>query len=187
MYAISTPSDDQYSGDGIAARGLGYGIPTIRVDGMDAIAVHVATEKAREIIMKEKKPCLIESISYRVGDHSTSDFSQLYRDEKEMEKWNQLLAKLGNPIDRLETFLVSKNVINEGYVAEFREGVKMECRDALKRAVTEPKASLDNIYNDVYDKMTPHLERQQENLKNHLRKYRDQYDLSMFKDNEKFL
>jgi 2-oxoisovalerate dehydrogenase E1 component alpha subunit len=75
MYAISTPIDDQYAGDGIAVRGMSYGMPTIRVDGNDIFAIYHATQKAREIILREKRPCLIEAMSYRVGDHSTSDFS----------------------------------------------------------------------------------------------------------------
>jgi 2-oxoisovalerate dehydrogenase E1 component alpha subunit len=84
MYAISTPIDDQYAGDGIAVRGIAYGMPTIRVDGNDIFAIYNACKQAREIIIKEKRPALVEAISYRVGDHSTSDFSQRYRDEKEM-------------------------------------------------------------------------------------------------------
>lgn len=75
MYAISTPIDDQYAGDGIAVRGVAYGMPTIRVDGNDVFAIYNAVKKAREIIIKEKRPALVEAISYRVGDHSTSDFS----------------------------------------------------------------------------------------------------------------
>ena len=75
MYAISTPIDDQYAGDGIAVRGVAYGMPTIRVDGNDLFAIYFATKQARELIIKEKRPVLIEAISYRVGDHSTSDFS----------------------------------------------------------------------------------------------------------------
>jgi|Transcript_3490 2-oxoisovalerate dehydrogenase E1 component alpha subunit len=75
MYAISTPIDDQYAGDGIVARGVAYGMPSIRVDGNDLFAIYFATKQAREIIIREKRPVLIEAISYRVGDHSTSDFS----------------------------------------------------------------------------------------------------------------
>jgi 2-oxoisovalerate dehydrogenase E1 component alpha subunit len=56
-------------------RGIAYGMPTIRVDGNDIFAIYIACKKAREIIIKEKRPVLIEAISYRVGDHSTSDFS----------------------------------------------------------------------------------------------------------------
>jgi 2-oxoisovalerate dehydrogenase E1 component alpha subunit len=75
MYAISTPIDDQYAGDGIVVRGTSYGMPSIRVDGNDLFAVYIATHQARELIIKEKRPALIEAITYRVGDHSTSDFS----------------------------------------------------------------------------------------------------------------
>jgi len=63
---------------------VAYGMPSIRVDGNDLFAIYWATKEARKLIIKEKRPVLIEAMSYRVGDHSTSDFSQRYRDEKEM-------------------------------------------------------------------------------------------------------
>jgi len=50
-------------------------MPTIRVDGNDIFAIYNACRRAREIIIGEKRPVLVEAISYRVGDHSTSDFS----------------------------------------------------------------------------------------------------------------
>lgn len=106
MYAISTPIDDQYAGDGIAVRGVSYGMPTIRVDGNDLFAVYNATQQARKIIMDTKMPVLIEAISYRHGDHSTSDFSQTYRHPEEMKKWDELLKNLGNPITRLEKYML---------------------------------------------------------------------------------
>ena len=85
LFAISTPVDEQFAGDGIAARGIAYGMHTIRIDGNDLFAVYNATKMAREIIVKEKCPVLIEAISYRGGDHTTSDFAKLYRTEKEMK------------------------------------------------------------------------------------------------------
>ena len=66
-YAISTPSTDQYNGDGIAGRGMSsYGIRSLRVDGNDALASLTAVQDARSYIIKEKKPCLIEFMTYRV-------------------------------------------------------------------------------------------------------------------------
>ena len=53
-YAISTPIDDQYAGDGISPRGTSYGIPTIRVDGNDILAVSIATQQARKLILENK-------------------------------------------------------------------------------------------------------------------------------------
>lgn len=64
-YAISTPTKEQYAGDGIAARGPAYGINTIRVDGNDVLAVYNATKMAREYAVDRQKPVLIEGMGYR--------------------------------------------------------------------------------------------------------------------------
>lgn len=64
-YAISTPTSEQYKGDGIAAKGPAYGINTLRVDGNDVLAVHRATQYAREFCINESKPVLIEAMTYR--------------------------------------------------------------------------------------------------------------------------
>lgn len=64
-YAISTPTSEQYRGDGIAARGPGYGILSIRVDGNDVFAVYNATKEARRRAVAENQPFLIEAMTYR--------------------------------------------------------------------------------------------------------------------------
>jgi len=124
MYAISTPIDDQYAGDGIAVRGVSYGMPTIRVDGNDLFAIYFAVKHARELIIKEKRPVLIEAISYRQGDHSTSDFSQRYRDEEEMKKWEHLLEAFPSPISRMEKYLTKKGLITPERTAAVRLNAK---------------------------------------------------------------
>ena len=63
-YAISTPSSEQYRGDGIAVRGPAYGISTIRVDGNDIFAVYNAVKAAREIALRENRPFLVSEISF---------------------------------------------------------------------------------------------------------------------------
>lgn len=64
-YAISTPSKEQYRGDGIAGRGPAYGMLTIRVDGNDVFAVYNAVLKARQVALSEMRPVLIEAMTYR--------------------------------------------------------------------------------------------------------------------------
>ena len=64
-YAISTPTKDQYRGDAIAGRGIGYGIATVRVDGNDLFSVYNATKAAREIALNEMRPVLIEAMTLR--------------------------------------------------------------------------------------------------------------------------
>ena len=66
-YAISTPADENYVGDGIASRGPGYGIETIRVDGNDVLAVYKVTKYARDTAVQEQRPVLVETINYRLG------------------------------------------------------------------------------------------------------------------------
>lgn len=64
-YAISTPANEQYRGDGIVSRGPGYGIATIRVDGNDILAVYNAIIKAREYVMNNTRPLILEAMTYR--------------------------------------------------------------------------------------------------------------------------
>lgn len=87
-FAISTPIIDQYAGDGIASRGPGYGLDTIRVDGNDTLAVLAAVREARRRAIEGKKGILVEAMTYRVGHHSTSDDSSKYRPLEEVQEWN---------------------------------------------------------------------------------------------------
>jgi 2-oxoisovalerate dehydrogenase E1 component alpha subunit len=86
-FAISTPIIDQYAGDGIASRGPGYGLDTIRVDGNDALATLSAVREARRRAVEGKKGVLVEAMTYRVGHHSTSDDSSKYRPVEEVKEW----------------------------------------------------------------------------------------------------
>lgn len=85
QWAISTPTHEQYAGDGIAVRGPAYGIPSFRVDGNDLFAVMETIALARKMVMERRGPVLVEAISYRMGHHSTSDDSSAYRDKKVIE------------------------------------------------------------------------------------------------------
>ena len=64
-YAISTPSHENYIGDGIASRGPGYGIEAVRVDGNDVLAMYKVTKYARTVAVEEQRPVLVEALTYR--------------------------------------------------------------------------------------------------------------------------
>ena len=64
-FAISTPSTEQYFGDGIAARGPAYGVHTVRVDGNDVLAVYAAVKEARRLCITEGRAVLVETMTYR--------------------------------------------------------------------------------------------------------------------------
>uniref|UniRef100_A0A915BX40 2-oxoisovalerate dehydrogenase subunit alpha n=1 Tax=Parascaris univalens TaxID=6257 RepID=A0A915BX40_PARUN len=113
-YAISTPTAQQYRSDGIAARGPGFGLHAIRVDGNDLLAMYNATKAARAVVA-QNKPVLLEALSYRIGDHSTSDDSTAYRSAGDLEKWKTLL----DPIARFKKYLIKQNFWSENEETEW--------------------------------------------------------------------
>jgi len=181
MYAISTPIDEQYNGDGIAIRGIAYGINTVRIDGNDVFAVYNAVKYAREIILETKRPVLIECMSYRGGDHSTSDYSKMYRDNEEMKKWHDYLQTIGDPIKRFYEYLLRKGWATESEYKDLVEQARSEVRISLKNALQAKKPSIDSLFDDVYEELPPHLLEQKDNLRVHLEKYGDNYNLDQYK------
>ncbi|EDV22233.1 uncharacterized protein TRIADDRAFT_63370 [Trichoplax adhaerens] len=175
-YAISTPTSEQYKGDGIASRGSGYGMAVVRVDGNDLFAVYVATKAARKIAVEENAPVLVEAMTYRVGHHSTSDDWSAYRGADEVSHWD----KIDHPIIRLRLFLTKQGWWNDNLESE----LKKECREgvinAMKKAEKIQKPNLYEVFNDVYDGMPEILKEQYKNLEEHLEKHQDEYPLDKF-------
>lgn len=169
-YAISTPSHEQYRGDGIAARGPAYGIYTIRVDGNDFFAVHNATKHAREYALANNKPVLIEAMTYRVSHHSTSDDSTRYRQGEEVKKYQAISG-----VPRLRKYLEARGLWNEEKEKETRSAARKAVLTAIKKAEVEPRPPVADLFNDVYDKDTPNIVEQREELAAHIAKYPDVY------------
>ncbi|WP_018981732.1 thiamine pyrophosphate-dependent dehydrogenase E1 component subunit alpha [Salinimonas chungwhensis] len=169
-YAISTPADEQFAGDGIASRGLGYGVKTIRVDGNDPLAVFAATKRARELALEERCPVLIEAMTYRLAAHSTSDDPTGYRSRDEEDKWR---AK--DPIQRMAKWLQQKGWYDEAANKQLIDETRQEVLKALKEAEKVPVNPIEDIVNDVYDKVPWHLEEQLDQLKKHISQYPDAY------------
>ena len=169
-YAISTPSEEQFAGDGIASRGIGYGVKTIRVDGNDVLAVYAATQKAREIALAEKCPVLIEAMTYRLAAHSTSDDPTGYRSKDEEERWR---AK--DPVQRFAMWMQSQGWFDEEQNKVFLEQSRQEVLSELKRVEKVPICKVDEIITDVYDAPPWHLKEQLAELKAHIAKYPDAY------------
>ncbi|KTD90325.1 MULTISPECIES: thiamine pyrophosphate-dependent dehydrogenase E1 component subunit alpha [unclassified Pseudoalteromonas] len=171
-YAISTPADEQFKGDGIASRGVGYGIKTIRVDGTDALAVFAATQKAREIASTQGEPVLIESIAYRLGAHSTSDDPSGYRSKDEEANYKTC------PIEKFRKWLVKQEWLNEEDDLKAKESIREDILAALKRAEVVQKPALEELVSDVYDTPIPSLVRQYNELKEHIQKHPDAYPVT---------
>lgn len=177
-YAISTPTTDQYHTDGIAGRGLAYGMKTIRVDGNDALAVIQATQYAREYIVKERKPVFMECMTYRISDHSTSDYSPMYRKLDELESWKEN----NDPIARLGKYLRLKgwSELDDKGVIMMKRKVKKEVIESLKMQGEAKKPAVDFLFEDVYDELPQHLLEQRDLLRDVINEYPDLLDVSNY-------
>jgi 2-oxoisovalerate dehydrogenase E1 component alpha subunit len=176
-YAISTPTLEQYRGDGIASRGLGYGIDTIRVDGNDIWAVREVTKRARKLALKDGgRPVLIEAMSYRISHHSTSDDSFAYRARVEVEDWK----RRDNPITRLRKYLEKKGLWDEGKEKDARARIRKDVLKAFNDAEKEKKPPLRSMFEDVYEEMAPETKAQMKELRDVIERYPNEYDVSEF-------
>jgi 2-oxoisovalerate dehydrogenase E1 component alpha subunit len=144
-----------------AARAIGYGIPGIRVDGNDFLAVHAVTRWAAERARGNHGPTLIELYTYRAGAHSTSDDPSRYRPGDEYQHW-----PLGDPIERLKRHLIVSGQWDEERHGELVREVEAEVdaanREAQQHGVHSngPHHDPATMFEDVYARMPQHLEEQ---------------------------
>ncbi|KAG8665126.1 uncharacterized protein FPOAC1_013104 [Fusarium poae] len=175
-YAISTPASEQYRGDGIAGRGAGYGIDTLRVDGADIFAVYEATKEARKRALENGgQPILLELMSYRLSHHSTSDDSAAYRSSDEMASWRTQY----NPIDKLRNWLIRRKVWDEKMDLLTRRETRDKIIKALGEAEKTKKPALKEIFTDVYAELTEEQAEQRDELKRLITKFPGEYDIGL--------
>lgn len=176
-YAISTPTDEQFAGDGIASRGVGYGMHTIRVDGNDMLAVLAATQQARAYALEHNAPVLIEAMTYRLGAHSSSDDPSGYRSKDEEAKWRE-----HDPVQRFKLWLLNKGWLTEADDTRMYEQYREEVLAEVKVAEKLPVPTVDELIEDVLDTPTPALKKQLVELKAHIKKYPKAYPKTSGRD-----
>jgi 2-oxoisovalerate dehydrogenase E1 component alpha subunit len=164
QWAISTFQGIARGGSGtFAARGLGFGIPALRVDGNDYLAVYAVARWAAERARLNLGPTLIEYVTYRVGAHSTSDDPSAYRPKTESEAW-----PLGDPVLRLKKHLILRGAWSEERHAQAEAEIMDEVIQAQKEAERHGtlhaggRPSVRDIFEGVYAEMPPHIRRQRQ-------------------------
>ena len=148
-----------------AARGVGCGIASLRVDGNDFLAVYGASQWAAERARSNLGPTLIEWVTYRAGAHSTSDDPSRYRPADDWQRF-----PLGDPIARLKQHLIAIGEWSEAQHAQAHKALEEEILAAQKEAESYgslldgrvPSAA--TIFDDVYKDMPEHLRRQRQQM-----------------------
>ncbi|MEM0952075.1 MAG: thiamine pyrophosphate-dependent dehydrogenase E1 component subunit alpha [Cyanobacteria bacterium P01_H01_bin.74] len=160
-YAISQPVAKQCAAETLHSKGEGYGVPSIRVDGNDFLAVYQVSRDAYDRARAGEGPTLIELVTYRVGPHSSSDDPSRYRGN-ESDLWrNDAL----DPIARTRRFLTHAGLWNEAY----EQSVWDQATSSINQAVTAAESSKhdpdwQSMFEDVYADMPPALTRQMTQL-----------------------
>jgi pyruvate dehydrogenase E1 component alpha subunit len=159
-WAISVPNDKQTASESMAVKADAYGMPGVRVDGNDILAVYRVCKEAVERARRGDGPTLVESVTYRIASHSSSDDASRYRDQKEFEAW-----KKKDPIARFQRYLKHKKLWSEDLEQEIHETAKAAIQQAVKTAEAHENPPVDSLFDDVYMNLTPHLKAQREELK----------------------
>jgi len=141
-----------------AARGLAFGIPALRVDGNDFLAVYAVTRWAAERARAGLGPTIIEHFTYRAEGHSTSDDPSKYRPGAEAAAW-----PLGDPIERFKAHLISRDLWTEREHVALQDEVDAAVREAGR--ISESFGTLkegqrlasSSMFEDVYKEMPAHL------------------------------
>lgn len=176
-FAISTPSTQQYAGDGIASRGVGYGMPALRVDGNDALAARMAVQAARDVALSRHVPVLLELMSYRVGHHSTSDDSSAYRPRQSVEDWK----RLDNPLERMRRFLTIRGWWSDVQQKETTKAYRARVIEQMSSAEKKDRPALSTMFTGTYagaegsvpDDVPDNLARQRSELARLVNQYKD--------------
>lgn len=170
-YAISTPTSDQFAGDGVVSRAPGYGMAGIRVDGNDIFAVHAAVREAKQYALSNNAPVLIEAMTYRQGHHSTSDDSSQYRSQDEV----LVTTENHDPLNRLEAFLQKYGMLTTEDTEDMKKQERRDVVKAMEQAELRDPVPMRELFTDVYHEMPLHLQRQQAQLEAHVKKYPEKY------------
>lgn len=156
-WAISCPSHEQTASDGYAVKAQAYGMPGVKVDGNDLLAVRKATMDAVARARRGDGPTLIEAETFRMGGHSTSDDPTRYVPAEAFELW----AKR-DPIQRFERFLERRSLWSAKLREEMLAEANAEVNAAAKVAEATPKPGIETIFTDVFATMPAHIRRQGE-------------------------
>ncbi|WP_374200945.1 pyruvate dehydrogenase (acetyl-transferring) E1 component subunit alpha [Arthrobacter sp. AK04] len=166
-WAISEPVRLQ-SHIQLSDRAAGFGIPSLRVDGNDVLAVMAATRVALDRARRGGGPTFIEAVSYRMGPHTTADDPTRYRDANELEDW-----AARDPISRIAALLKRKGLLTEELQQQVKDKADAVAREMRTGCTTMPEPEPLDVFKNVYSTPNSWLDRQQDHYARYLATFGD--------------
>ena len=161
-WSISVPTSKQTVSETIAIKAVAYGMPGVRVDGNDIVAVYSVLRDAFDHARKGGGPTFVEAVTYRMGAHSTSDDPTRYRSQQEVDEW----AKK-DPLDRLRRFVTKSGWLDDIRDRALEEELTKEVNEAVNRVEALAPPDRASLFYDVYAELPWHLREQRDEMLDH--------------------
>ncbi|HST26003.1 MAG TPA: thiamine pyrophosphate-dependent enzyme [Gaiellaceae bacterium] len=145
QWAISTPLEAQTAAETLADKAVGYGMPAVRVDGADVLAVYEATRAAVARARAGDGPTFIEAVTYRAAPHATADDPSVYVDQDRVEE-----QRRAECVGRFEGYLQRRGVLTDELRGEIRDEAAQLMREAIVRAEEEPDPDPELLFSHAF-------------------------------------
>jgi pyruvate dehydrogenase E1 component alpha subunit len=159
QWAISTPLSRQTAAPTLADKAIGYGIPSVRVDGGDVLAVYEATREAVGRARAGEGPTFVEAVTYRAAPHATADDPSLYVDPDRVEEERE-----NECVGRYERYLRRNGVLTDEHAEAVRAKALELMRSGIAEAEAEPPADPRLLFEHAYADPPPSLLAEREEL-----------------------
>ena len=156
-YAISMPFEKQAAVKSLVHRAPAFGMPGIRVDGNDVLAMIAATTQAVERARSGGGPTLIEAVTFRMEMHTTADDPTVYRSDEEVAQWERR-----DPIRRFERYLLNQGAMDDAMVDEIAHDAEQEVRAGREKFRAQATPRPEEIFDFTFKDMPPELLRQRD-------------------------
>ncbi len=156
-YAISLPVAEQTKSETIADKAVAYGMPGVRVDGNDLLAVYEHTLAAVNRARSGAGPTLIEAVTYRIGPHTTNDDPSRYRTDEE-----EIVARTKDPIVRVQRYLESKGEWTDAWEEEISQEAARIVDEAIAKAEAVPEPEVSHLFEGMFAEPTVQLAEQEQ-------------------------
>lgn len=163
-WAISVPVSAQTASATIAVKARAYGMPGVRVDGNDLLAVYASTAEAVERARSGGGPTFLELVTYRRLGHSSSDDPSRYRDEAEVKEWERK-----DPVLRFRRHLEKKRLWDDRREREASDSIAAEIATAVREAEAAPPPPLETLVEHVFAEVPARLRDELDEVRPHFR------------------
>jgi pyruvate dehydrogenase E1 component subunit alpha len=144
LYGMGTSIERHSAVTDLSRKAEGFGVPGVRIDGMDVLAVRERVTEHIRIAREERRPTLVEAFTYRFRGHSAAD-PEVYRTKEEVEEWRKK-----DPISTLAERLTAEGVLSEQDIEEIRKAADQEVTAAVEFADASPEPALESLYDNLY-------------------------------------